>query len=634
MLARLESPREDPLQHTTWLPSIVMALCACGGAGPAPAPAVPAPAAADGSAPTTAARAAGRAQQLTALYAEYWEENLKLNPLQATQIGDPRYNDQLPNALSPEYRERLRDFRRRYLERAKAIGADGLSGQDRLSYDVFVRDQATELEGFDFPQHLVPINQFNNVANQVAMLGSGKGAQPFKIVADYEAWIRRARQVPVVFDQAIANMRDGIGKGIVRPRVLMEKVLPQLDQHIVKKASDSTLWGPIAHFPAAFSAADKQRLTAEYTSVIENTLVPAYRKLRAFIADEYLPKCTDKVGLGALPNGAAWYAYRVRDSTTTDLTPEQIHQIGLAEIDRIHGEMKRVMQQAGFTGTLKEYFASLKNNPAMYYKTEDELLGAYRSFRRTVEPLLPRLFEVRPKADFEIRPVEAFRAASASGGQYQAPSEDGSRLGIFYVNTFDLKARPRWSLESLYLHEATPGHHFQIALQRELEQLPRFRRFSGETAFNEGWGLYAESLGKELGVYTEPAMYFGALDAELWRAIRLVADTGIHAKGWTRQQVLDFMFANSPIEPTRAIAEAERFMAIPGQALAYKIGQLKIRELRTRAEQALGPSFDVRAFHTEVLKDGSVPLAILESKIDRWIGERRAGPAPRAGDRN
>jgi uncharacterized protein (DUF885 family) len=610
------------LNHLAWSSSLIVAFACGGGAGTAPAPVEPAPAAPGASAP-----AAGPAQQLAALYAEFWEENLQLNPIQATMIGDPRYNDQLPSSLSPEYRARLRDFHQRFLERAKAIGGDGLSGQDRLSYDIFVRNQLSELEGFDHPQHLVPINQFNNVANQIAILGSGKSAQPFKTVADYEAWIRRASQVPVVFDQAIANMREGMAKGIVRPRILMEKVLPQLDQHIVKKASDSTLWGPITALPADFSAADKQRLTAEYTALIENTLVPAYRKLRTFIAGEYLPKCSESVGLGAVPNGAAWYAYRVRESTTTDLSPEQIHQTGLAEIARIHGEMKGVMDKVGFKGQLKEYFASLKKNPAMYFKTEDELLAAYRGFRRTVEPLLPRLFDVKPKADFEIRPVEPFRAASASGGQYQAPSEDGSRLGIFYVNTYDLKARPRWGLESLYLHEATPGHHFQIALQRELEQLPRFRRFAGETAYNEGWGLYAESLGKELGVYTEPAMHFGALDAELWRSIRLVTDTGIHAKGWTRKQVLDFMYANSPVEPTRAISEAERFMAIPGQALAYKIGQLKIRELRTRAEQALGPSFDVRAFHTEVLKDGSVPLAILEAKIDRWIGERKAGPS-------
>jgi uncharacterized protein (DUF885 family) len=606
------------LKHNTWLSLLVVGVAACGGGtGSAPAP---------GAAPVAGA-SPGKAQQLASLYAEFWEENLKLNPIQATMIGDARYNDQLPNSLSAEYRAHLREFHRRFLERARAIGGDGLSGQDRLSYDIFVRDEAMRLEGFDYPQHLVPINQFNNTANQMAILGSGKGAQPFKTVADYEAWIRRASRVPVVFDQAIANMREGMAKGIVMPRILMEKVLPQLDQHIVAKASDSTLWGPIAAMPAGFSAADRQRLTAEYTVLIENTIVPAYRKLRSFIADEYLAKCRDTVGLSALPGGAAWYAYRVRETTTTDLTPEQIHQLGLAEIARIHGEMKGVMEKVGFRGELKEYFASLKSNPAMYYKSENELLDAYRSFRRTVEPLLPKLFEVRPKADFEIRLVEAFRAASASGGQYQAPSEDGSRLGIFYVNAYDLKARPRWALESLYLHEATPGHHFQIALQRELQELPRFRRFSGETAFNEGWGLYAESLGKELGVYTDPAMYFGALDGELWRAIRLVADTGIHAKGWTRQQVLDFMYANSPIEPTRAIAEAERFMAIPGQALAYKIGQLKIRELRTRAEKALGPSFDVRAFHTEVLKDGSVPLAILERKIDRWIAERKTTAA-------
>jgi uncharacterized protein (DUF885 family) len=615
------------VKHQTWLSSIAIALVACGG-GTESTPAVnpaPIPAAGAETKPPP-----GPGEELAALFAEYWEENLRLNPIQATLIGDPRYNDQLPNNLSPEHRERLRAFRQKYLERAKAIGADRLSAQDRLSYEVFVRDQAMELEGFDYPQHLVPINQFNNVANMIAIFGSGTGPQPFKTVADYEAWIRRASQVPAVFDQAIANMREGMEKGIVQPRVLMEKVLPQLDQHIVKKASDSTLWGPIATLPTEFSAADKERLTAEYTALIEKTLVPAYSKLRAFIADEYMPKCRKTVGLGALPGGPAWYAYRVRNTTTTDLSPDQIHQIGLAEVERIHGEMKKVMAEVGFKGkSLKAYFASLKKNPAMYYKSEDELLAAYRDFRRTVEPLLPKLFELKPKADFEIRPVEKFRAQSAAGGQYQAPSEDGSRRGIFYVNTFDLKARPRWSLESLYLHEATPGHHFQIAIQRELENLPRFRRFSGETAYNEGWGLYAESLGKELGVYTDSTMYFGALEAELWRAIRLVTDTGIHAKGWTRKQVLDYMYANSAVEPTRAIAEAERFMAVPGQALAYKIGQLKIRELRTRAETALGPRFDVRAFHTEVLKDGSVPLSVLEAKVDRWIDE--TGATPRTG---
>jgi uncharacterized protein (DUF885 family) len=594
--------------------ALTLAVAACGGQPGSPT--------ADATAPTAtpaATVAADRAAQLAALYEEYWEENLRLNPMQATQLGDPRYNDQLPNMLSPEYREQLREFNQRHLDRARAIGDAGLAGQDLLSYEIFVRDREMELEGFRFPSDLIPINQFYNLANFIAILGSGTNAQPFRTVADYDNWVKRASRVPVVFDQAIANMREGMAKGIVQPKVLMEKVLPQLDQHIVAKAADSTLWGPIRNMPAEFSAADRERLTADYTTLIEQTLVPAYRKLREFIAAEYLAKARDTVGLGALPNGDAWYAYQVRSSTATNLTPEQIHQVGLDEVARIHGEMQAVMKQVGFEGTLKEYFAALKASDASYFKSEDELLAAYRGFRATVEPLLPKLFDVKPKADFEIRPVEAFRAASASSGQYQGPPQDGSRPGIFYVNTFDLKARPRWALESLYLHEATPGHHFQIALQRELEDLPRFRRFSGETAYAEGWGLYAESLGKELGVYTDPIMHFGALDAELWRSIRLVTDTGIHAKGWTRQQVLDYMYANSPVEPTRAVSEAERFMAIPGQALAYKIGQLKIRELRTRAEQALGARFDVRQFHTEVLKDGSIPLGILEAKIDRWI---------------
>jgi uncharacterized protein (DUF885 family) len=609
------------MKRQTCMPGFILALAACGGqAQPSPS-ATPAPAT---EAPATEAEAeAGPAAKLDALYAAFWEEYLRHDPIEATQIGDPRYNDQLPNTLSPEYRERSRDLHQRYLDRARAIGTGGLSGQHRLSYDIFVRDREMELEGLEFPTHLLPINQFYNLANFVAILGSGTNAQPFKTVADYDAWVRRAGQVPVVFDQAIANMREGMAQGIVQPRVLMEKVLPQLDQHIVKKASDSPLWGPIAKLPPAFSAADKQRLTADYTALIEKKLVPSYRKLRAFIADEYLPKCRQSVGLDALPGGKAWYAYLVRRSTTTSLTPDEIHQIGLAEVERIHGQMREVMEKVGFKGSLKAFFRSLKKNPAMYFKSEAELLAAYRDFRKTVEPLLPRLFAIQPKADFEIRPVEAFRAASASGGQYQPPSEDGSRPGIFYVNTFDLKARPRWALESLYLHEATPGHHFQVALQRELDELPRFRRFSGETAYIEGWGLYAESIGKELGVYTDPYAYFGALDAELWRAIRLVTDTGLHARGWTRKKVLDYMYANSPIEPTRAISEAERFIAIPGQALAYKIGQLKIRELRARAEKALGAQFDVRAYHTEVLKDGSIPLEILDAKIARWIEQRK-----------
>ena len=504
--------------------------------------------------------------------------------------------------------------------RCARSAATGLDAQDLLSYQIFVRDREVDLEDLAFPTHLLPINQFYNLANFVAIQGAGTNAQPFKTVADYDAWLARAGQVPVLFDQAIANMREGMAQGIVQPRVLMEKVLPQLDQQLVTKAEDSVLWGPIAKLPEDFSAEDRTRLTAAYTALVMDTLQPAYAKLRAFIADEYLPATRDSVGLGALPGGPEWYAYLVRTRTTTALGPEEIHAIGLAEIERIHGEMRKLMASTGFEGSLQDYFKAMKADPKQYFASREELLASYQGVRATVDPLAAEAVrDQAASADFEIRLVEPFREASSSSGSYQGPPQDGSRPGIFYVNAYDLKARPRYAMESLYLHEATPGHHFQIALQRELTELPAFRRFGGETAYNEGWGLYAESLGKELGVYTDPAMYFGALSAELWRSIRLVTDTGIHAKGWTRQQVLDFMYANSAVEPAVAISEAERFMAIPGQALAYKIGELKIRELRTRAEQALGPKFDLRAFHTEVLKDGSLPLGVLEAKIDRWI---------------
>jgi uncharacterized protein (DUF885 family) len=578
--------------------------------------------------PCAAHGAGAPAAKLDALYEEYWEKHLALEPVTATQIGDYRFNDKLTDTLSAAHRKASEKLDRDMLERARRIGTDGLDEQARLSYELFVYGREKDLEELRYPQHLVPINQFYNLANSLAVLGSGTNAQPFKTVADYDAWLRRARQIPGLIDTAIANMREGMKQGVVQPKVLMEKVLPQLDQQIVETPEASAYWGPIKVLPADFSADDKQRLTRDFEALIAKTLVPSYRKLRAFIADEYLPKSRDTVGLSALPNGRAWYAYLVRRNTTTGLAPEEIHAIGLAEVARIQVEMKTVMDKVGFEGSLKEFFAKVKSDPAQYFASEDELLAAYRGVRADVEPKLPRLFAIRPKADFEIRPVESFRAASASSGQYNGPSLDGTRPGIFYVNTYDLKARPRFAMESLFLHEAIPGHHFQIALQRELTELPKFRRFTGETAFSEGWGLYAESLGKELGMYADPYQYFGALDAELWRAIRLVEDTGIHAKGWTRQQALDYAYANSPIERTRAVAEVERFMAIPGQALAYKMGQLKIRALRDRAQEKLGDRFDVRAFHTEVLKDGSLPLGVLEAKIDRWIARQVSASKP------
>ena len=584
--------------------------------GPATAPAAGTTAAAD--------IATDKARRLEALYAEYWEELLELNPLQATFQGDPRYNDRLPNFLSEDYRDRSDAFTREWLEKIEAVGPEGLQGQALLSYEIFVRDARNSLEGTQFPGWMQPLNQFYNFASTAVQLGSGTSAQPFKTADDYDDWRKRASQLPVVFDQAIANMRIGMREGVVQPTALMEKVLPQLDAIIKESAEDTLFWMPVKNMPDDIPAAERERITAEYRAMIEGELMPAYRELRAFVADEYMPATRHSSGMAALPNGEAWYAYNARSSTTTDLTPAQIHQIGLDEVERIHGLIQtEVMDKVGFEGSLQEFFEFMKTDPRFQFESEAALLEHYRGLEAKVNAGVPALFSLTPKADFEIRPVEPFRAQSAAGGSYMRPSEDGTRPGVFYVNTYDLPTRQTWDAEDLFLHEAIPGHHFQIALQQELTGLPMFRRFGGETAFTEGWGLYAESLGKELGVYTDPYSYFGYLQNELWRAIRLVVDTGLHSRGWTREQVIAYMLENSATAETPAISETERYMAIPGQALAYNIGELKIQALRDRAEAELGENFDIRAFHAEVLKDGSVPLEILERKIERWIAAQQ-----------
>jgi uncharacterized protein (DUF885 family) len=573
---------------------------------------------------TAAAPASDKAARLNALYDEYWEEMLKLNPVQATFQGDNRYNDQLPDFYSAGFRAKSHAFTEGWLKRIEAVGSDGLAGQDLLSYEIFVRDAKDSLESEKFPDWMMPVNQMGSIASYAVMLGAGTGAQPFKTVKDYDNWLARGNRLPVLFDTAIDNMRQGIKAGVVQPRALMEKVVPQLDALIRDKPEDTLLWGPIKSMPADFSAADKKRLTAAYREMIGEHVMPAYRELRAFIADEYLPKTRDSVGLDKLPDGAAWYAFNAHQSTTTDMTPAQIHQLGLDEVARIHGEIRKVMAEVGFKGSLQEFFQFMKTDPKFAFKDEAGLLAYYRALEARIDKRIPEQFSLIPKAPFEIRPVEPFRAKSAAGGEYMSPSEDGSRPGVFYVNTYDLPTRKTWDAEDLYLHEAIPGHHFQLALQQELADLPKFRRFGGQTAFIEGWGLYAESLGKSLGVYETPYDYFGYLQNELWRAIRLVTDTGLHSKGWTREQVIGYMLDNSAESETQSTAEAERYIAWPGQALAYKIGELKIQSLRSKAEKALGPKFDVREFHAEVLKDGAVPLQILEAKIDRWIAAKQA----------
>ncbi|GGZ54835.1 hypothetical protein GCM10008101_05270 [Lysobacter xinjiangensis] len=589
--------------------------------GAAALPALAAPA----TTPATAVAKSAKAQKLDALYEQYWEELLQLNPLQATFQGDPRYNDRMPNFLSADFRKKSHDFTVKWLDTIQKVGSDGLTGQDLLSYEIFVDGAKRSLEGEKFPDWMMPVNQMGSIASYGAMFGSGTGPQPFKTVKDYDNWLKRSAVLPAMFDTAIGNMREGMKAGVVQPRALMEKVIPQLDALIKDDPTQTLFWGPIQNMPKDFPAADRERLTTAYRAMIADQVMPAYKRLRTFINDEYLPATRSSVGLDALPDGKAWYAYAARNSTTTNRTPEQIHQIGLDEVARIHGEIRKVMQQVGFKGSLQDFFQYMRTEPKFSFKTEDELLAYYRGLEQKVNAGIPKQFSLVPKSPFEIRAVEPFRAKSAAGGEYMSPSEDGTRPGIFYVNTYDLPSRKSWDAEDLYLHEAIPGHHFQIALQQEITTMPKFRRFGGETAFAEGWGLYAESLGKDLGVYQDPYSYFGYLQNELWRAIRLVTDTGLHSKGWSREQVIKYMLDNSAESETQATAEAERYIAWPAQALAYKSGELKIKELRRRAEQALGAKFDVREFHAEVLKDGAVPLDVLDAKIDRWIAARKAG---------
>ncbi|KFN42690.1 hypothetical protein N787_03295 [Arenimonas metalli CF5-1] len=598
--------------------SVLLISCVLAVAGCSREPAAPeAPAAVQ-------ADPAAVAAELDALLAEWHESELKANPIFATALGDLRYNDQLPDMFSASYRAEQEARERDFLARVQGLDRNALSGQHRLSYDIFIADRESSLAGNRFPAWMLPVNQFGNYGSFMAQLGSGQGLQPFKEVRHYDDFLARIARFPVLNDSAIANMREGIAAGVVQPVPVVEKAIPQFGAHAVDDVEQSVFWGPIRNMPADFPEAERERLTAAYREAIANTLVPAYAKMRDFLRDEYLPKARTGVGQMHLPDGKAWYAHNVRVNTTTDLTPEEIHQFGLEEVARILAEMNAVREQVGFKGDLPAFFEHLGTDDQFYFKTEEEALQAYRDVQQKINPRLEQLFDIFPKADYEVRPVEAFRAASEAGASYQSPSPDGSRPGVFYLNTHNLRAQPNFLVETLSIHEASPGHHFQISIQQEVESLPAFRRFGGYTAYSEGWALYAESLGKEMGLFTDPYQWYGRLSDEQLRAMRLVVDTGLHYYGWDRQQAIDYMLANSSMAESDVIAEVERYIVIPGQALAYKVGQRVIRELRNEAEAELGEKFDVRAFHRQVLVDGALPMGVLQTKIREWIAAEKA----------
>ena len=561
---------------------------------------------------------ATRAAQLERLYADYWNASMQFNPLQATFQGDPRYNDQLPNFLSAAWRTQSHAFTTEWLGKVEKIGSQGLQGQDLLSYEMFVRDARASLAAETHPAWMQPISQYYNLGSIMAILGSGAGAQPFNTVQDYDNWSRRSLGIPPLFDQAIANMREGVKAGVVQPRDLMEKVLPQLDAVIKPTAEESIFWSPIRTMPASINEADRARLSAEYKRMIELRLMPAYRALRGFIATEYLPATRTTAGMGALPGGQAWYAQVLAQSTATDLPPMRLHAWAAQRVQGLDAQITTVMKEQRIRGNQAKLLRSLREDRRYQFSDANALLGRYRQVQQDVAAKLPAVLDTLPAAPLEIQPVDAERAMNSPAVSYQVSAAAG-RPAVLSVNTNDLPSRRRWSVPMQYLHEGVPGHHVQLGLQQALETLPRFRRQGGDAAFVEGWGLYAESLGDELGVYTDPYDRIGYLHAALVRAARVVADTGLHADNWSKQRAVTYLQDTAGMVPADAVAEVERMMAQPGQALSNVLGEARIVQLRDRARQAQGGAFDARRFHAELLKDGSMPLDILDAKMTRWL---------------
>lgn len=562
-------------------------------------------------------------QPLSAVLGNYYEERLPLFPLEATAIADNRFNDQLPNDGSVAHRAKVQALYTKYLAQLRQVDTTSLNEQEKLSYAIFQRDMEMALEGLQFPEHLMPLNQFWGLPLTFAQLGSGASNQPFKTVKDYDDFLGRIRGFQVWGDTAMANMRRGLATGLVLPRALAQKVVPQMRALVVADPQKSIFYDPIRNLPRDFSAADKQRLTQAYRQAISGQVVPTYKKLQDFMQQEYVPKARASSGISGIPNGEAYYRYLVRFWTTTHKTPEEIFTTGQQEVKRIRAEMEAVKNQVGFKGDLPAFFKYVQQDPRFRpYKKEAEILKGYQAIQTRMAPQLKKLFGRVPKSEFEVRQTEEFREASASA-EYNPPAPDGSRAGIFYVPILDPKTYNSTEMESLFLHEAIPGHHYQISLQYENEELPKFRRFGWYGANGEGWALYTEGLGKELGLYTDPYQYFGRLGNEMHRAVRLVVDAGMHAKGWTREQAIAFSKENEAADEQSIVAEIERYMAIPGQALSYKTGELKIKELRERYSRELGPRFRLSDFHDEILKDGVMPLAVLETKMDAWA--RQAG---------
>lgn len=558
----------------------------------------------------------------TAITKNYFDDKNALDPLSATQNGQNQYNDQLQFEMTDGYRKSQMAFFDKYQRTIDAIDQKNLAAEELNSYEIIKWELSVGKELLNQPTNLMPIHQFWGTHLTMGQYAGGSSGQPFKTEKDYTNFLKRMDLYSVWIDSAVVYMKKGINKGAVLPQSLTEKVIPQFDKMATPHIEDNLFYSAIKIMPADFSEETKKDLTAKYTATITNKLIPQYKKMAEFLKKEYLPASRKTSGIGSLAFGKELYAVYVKQWTTTNMTPEEIHELGLSEVARLNAEMEKVKTQVGFEGTLLEFFDYVRNKAELKpFKKPEEVIANFEKIYTVIKPNVDKLFSLQPKTKFEIRRTEAFREQTASA-EYSPGATDGSRPGIFYVPIPNVTEYNMYGDEDLFLHEAIPGHHFQISLQQENANLPDFRKYNWFGAYGEGWALYTESLGKELGLYQDPYQYFGMLGNEMHRAVRLVVDTGLHSKGWTREQAIKYSLANEAESEASITTEIERYMAIPGQALSYKIGQLKIMELRKRAQDKMGTRFDIKKFHEKVLESGVMPLALLEKNIDAWIAEK------------
>ena len=553
--------------------------------------------------------------QLAKLFEDEWQATLRNSPLFATSVGDRRYNAELPKATVAHFEEEERQTQE-FLDRLHKIDRAALSSAEQLNYDIFERLRMDDLGEYKYKTYLMPITNRSGFFVSFPQLPD---RVPLNNTEDYENYILRLEQFDTYSSQHIALMREGIKTGYVLPAIVLEGVDDAISPHIVDDPTESLLYKPFESFPEGVPAADREALVKRGTNAITASVVAGYRIFFDFMTTEYLPACRGTIGASELPDGKAFYEHRTRRYTTLEMSPQEVHERGLSEVERIRGEMQEVIEGVGFEGSFEEFVEFLRTDERFYVDTPEQLMKEVAYVLKKMDGAMPMLFKTMPRMPYGIKKIPDFIAPKTTTAYYQRPSGDGTRAGNYFVNTYNLKSRPLYEVEALSLHEAVPGHHHQIALMQELEDTPNFRKYSGFTAFVEGWALYSERLGLEAGFYEDPYSNFGRLTYEMWRACRLVVDPGMHYLGWTRQQAIDFMVANSALTVHNITTEVDRYISWPGQAVAYKTGELKIRELRAMAEESLGDAFDVREFHDVVLLSGAVPLNVLENNVRNWV---------------